>query len=213
VILLLPGNAKSLLETLGTDPDHYGWLLTPRRTFTKQRTHGLRFGVDNDCYSQGNSWNPITFLNFLLRIRAAHDPHKCLFANAPDVPCNAAATLQKFACWGHIIRALGLPVALVGQDGLENLTTPWQDLDALFIGGSTQWKLGPAAANLITEAKALGKWTHIGRVNSVARASRLRTLPDSVDGTAWAHHPAKYATQWRNWVQAGLPRFTATLEI
>lgn len=35
---------------------------------------------------------------------------------------------------------LGYPAALVAQDGLTDATTPWSDLDVLFLGGSTAWK-------------------------------------------------------------------------
>jgi hypothetical protein len=39
------------------------------------------------------------------------------------------------------IRYAGFPVAFVARDDLEHLTVPWDDFDALFIGGSTSWKL------------------------------------------------------------------------
>ncbi len=41
----------------------------------------------------------------------------------------------------------------------------WHRLDALFVGGSTYFKLGPTAAGLVREAKRRGLWTHMGRVN------------------------------------------------
>ena len=211
-MLLLPGNATRLIQELnGANPTHYGWLLTPRRTFTKQSTHGLRYAVDNDRYSMGDQWKPDVFFRAILRIREAHSLTKCLFVLAPDTPYDAPATLRQFQYWGHVIRALGFPVALAAQDGLENLPIPWSHFDALFIGGSTDWKLGSAATDLIRESKERGKWTHVGRVNSTFRASRLIEPPDSVDGTAWAKHPAHYAKQWRRWINARQPQFTATL--
>lgn len=41
------------------------------------------------------------------------------------------------------IRALGVPAALVAQDGLEDMVdrVPWDEFDVLFIGGSTAFKL------------------------------------------------------------------------
>ncbi|MET7951049.1 hypothetical protein [Micromonospora sp. NPDC005324] len=35
------------------------------------------------------------------------------------------------------------PAALVAQDGLKAPAVPWHAIDALFIGGSTAWKLRP----------------------------------------------------------------------
>jgi len=84
-------------------------------------------------------------------------------------------------------------------------------MDALFVGGTTKWKLGPHAARLTLEARERGKWTHYGRVNSTYRASRLRAHPDSVDGTAWARHPERYILQWSRWVSAGKPSFVGNL--
>lgn len=211
VMLLLPGNAKGLLHTIGADPVHYGWLLTPRRTMTKTGLHGLFYAVDNECFTLGDRFDPDRYLRALHRIADCHGTERCLFAVAPDIVGDAHATLERARDWLPRIRALGFPVALAGQDGLEELEVPWADFDALFIGGTTGWKLGPHAAELMREARRRGKWTHIARVNSTKRASRLREVPDSVDGTAWAKHPAYYALQWRKWVKAGKPAFVGPL--
>jgi len=134
-----------------------------------------------------------------------------LFAVAPDVVGNARATLKQFGVWSHIIRSIGFPVALAAQDGLEDLEIPWDGFEALFVGGSTEWKLSEAVAELIREAKRRGKWTHMGRVNSTHRTSRLREFVDSVDGTAWAKHPTEYAVQWQKWLDGGMPKFVDVL--
>ncbi|MDG4803681.1 hypothetical protein [Micromonospora sp. WMMD980] len=46
---------------------------------------------------------------------------------------------------------------------------PWHAIDALFIGGTTAWKLGPDAAHLAGQARRRGLWVHMGRVNSLWR--------------------------------------------
>jgi hypothetical protein len=103
---------------------------------------------------------------------------------------DAAATIARSAPFVYRIRAwFGLPVALVAQDGLEHLDVPWPWFDVLFIGGSTAWKLGPAARALTAEAKARGKRVHMGRVNSLRRLRYADAIGcDSADGTiiAWA---------------------------
>lgn len=119
-----------------------------------------------------------------------HLASTCQFVVAPDVVGDAAATLALSAPMLPRIRALGFPVAFVAQDGLENLTVPWDTFDCLFIGGSTEWKVGPAAARLVAEAKRYGKWVHMGRVNSRERIQYAAAIGcDSVDGTYLAFGP------------------------
>ncbi len=120
------------------------------------------------------------------------DTSGCLFAAAPDVVADAAATLRRESVMRMLgwIRYAGLPVAFVLQDGQESLPVPWDDFDAAFIGGSTSWKLGPAARALAAQARARGKWVHMGRVNSLRRlryAAAIRC--DSADGTFLARGP------------------------
>lgn len=91
------------------------------------------------------------------------------------------------------IRALGFPAALVAQDGLECLTAPWDAFDALFIGGTTEWKLSTHVAALVAEARARCKWVHVGRVNSGKRLAWAHSLrADSVDGTQLRFRPSIY---------------------
>lgn len=148
------------------------------------------FAVDNGC-GPGRDGKPGTgypgdraYLEFLARM-SARARLRCLFATAPDVLGDAAATIERSARFVYRIRAwFGLPAALVAQDGLENLDVPWSWFDVLFIGGSTGWKLGPAARDLAAEAKARHKRVHMGRVNSLARLQYATELGcDSADGT------------------------------
>jgi hypothetical protein len=83
-------------------------------------------------------------------------------------------------------------VGFVAQDGCEHgLVPPWWSFDALFLGGSTAWKLGPDARALAGRAKQRGKWLHMGRVNSLRRLRYAQAIGcDSVDGSSWA--------RWRN---------------
>jgi hypothetical protein len=66
---------------------------------------------------------------------------------------------------------------------------PWDEFDVLFIGG-TQWKMSSHAADLVAEAKARGKGTHAGRVNSEQRYLHFLKLGcDSADGTFLTYGP------------------------
>jgi len=106
-----------------------------------------------------------------------------------------------------MIRALGFPVALVGQDGLQMADVPWDDLDAFFIGGSTEWKLSREAATLAAYAKSKGKWVHMGRVNSRKRIHYAERIGcDSIDGTAFSKWSNVFIPKGLSWI-APLPLF------
>ena len=148
----------------------------------------------------------------------------CLFVVAPDclevlptgaVIGDAPATLQQFPEWSRKIRAAGFPVALVAQDDLELLlaSVVWELVDALFIGGSDAWKLSDAARVCIVEARRLGKFIHMGRVNSFRRLARAsEMLCDTADGTFLLFGPDANLPRMLGWfdkiklgVQAHLP--------
>lgn len=168
-----------------------GMLCTPRQgnRLPSSLQADVAFAIDNGC-GPGADGGPGTgypgdrkYLRLLCRMSAQARRH-CLFATAPDVLCDAPATLAHLERWYPPVRAwFGLPVALVAQDGLEHLDVPWQWFDVLFIGGSTAWKLGPGARGLAAEAKARGKRVHMGRVNSWTRLAYAAAIGcDTADG-------------------------------
>lgn len=137
--------------------------------------------ADNGCFGKGYPGDT-EYLAWLARMQPFVS--RCRFAVAPDVVGDAKATLKRSAPFLPVIRAMGYPAALTGQDGLENLIVPWDSFDVFFIGGSTEWKLGEAAAGLAREAEHRGKWLHMGRVNSLKRLRYAKTIGcDSADGT------------------------------
>lgn len=204
MILLIPGNAAAISGSIKLHRDHYGWLLTSKRSMTRQGLYGLRFAIDNECFTQ--EFDPDKYRRLLKRIFEIHGSNDCLFATAPDVVGNAYETWDRSKDWLKEIRKIGLPCALVAQDGLESMHIQWSEFDAIFIGGTTAWKLSSAAAWISDQARQKMKWIHMGRVNSVYRASRIIDPPDSIDGTAWAKHPTKYVLQWSHWLKNGKPR-------
>ncbi len=115
---------------------------------------------------------------------------RCLFAVSPDAYPDAVESLRRGLEYAPLIRSMGFPVAVVAQDGAEALTWPWDELDCLFIGGQRtpnprdEWKISPAAERLARQARAHGKWVHMGRVNSEWRMERARAMGcNSADGT------------------------------
>lgn len=133
--------------------------------------------------------------------RFAEHRAACRFIVAPDVVCDAAATLERSAPHFAPVRALGFPVALVGQNGLEDLRAPWGEFDALFIGGDDAWKEGSAARELVAEARAHGKWVHMGRVNSRRRLAYAKSIGcHSADGTYLAFGPRTNLPKLLRWL-------------
>jgi hypothetical protein len=141
---------------------------------------GTLWCADNGCFS--DKWDKAKWWRFL--VDNAHRADTCLFAVAPDVVGDAWRTGIRALPYIEPMRALGYRVAWVAQDGQQNHPLPWLGIDALFIGGTTDWKLGPHARALVAEAKRRGKWVHMGRVNSQRRFEYARAIGcDSADGT------------------------------
>ncbi len=182
-------------ELLGKRPD-LGFLLTPRMGNVFDLQAGP-WAADNGCFSAGRSFDMSAYLDFLAARR--HAVATCLFAPAPDVVGDAAATWRRSECALGQIRQAGFKAALVGQDGLED--PPWDAFDALFLGGTTKWKLSHTARDLTAKAKRRGKHVHMGRVNS---ETRLRTAAlwgcDSADGTFLAFGPDKNTPRLLGWL-------------
>jgi hypothetical protein len=166
---------------------------------------GALYACDNGkfgCDGKGRNW-PGTerWWDWLQRTVERYGPDRCLWALAPDVPFNAAATLDESRPWLAAIRELGVPAAFAAQNGCENGLIPWDDFDVLFLAGDTDWKTGPIAERLSREAKVRGKQVHMGRVNS---RHRLRIAEwfgcEFADGTYLAFGPEKNLTRLRGWL-------------
>lgn len=160
-----------------------GQLLTPLTRY-KLRDPTRPWAMDN------GGFNEVDVPGFVsLLAREAHHKAHCLFVAVPDVVGCARRTLEVFAHWKDKPELAGWKLALVCQDGQENLPVPWDDIDAVFIGGSTGWKLSAHVRHIIKAAKVLGKHTHAGRVNDPARFQHFEEMGvDTCDGTGLARY-------------------------
>lgn len=158
-----------------------GQLLTPLTRFTL-RDRSLPWAIDNGAFSR---FNPQGFASLL--DRESHDKKNCLFVAVPDTVGSARRTLELFKWWREALS--DWPLALVAQDGLEDHDIPWGAIAAIFIGGSTQWKVSSHAVACIKAAQSLEKWVHVGRVNDPSRFAWCEELGvDSVDGSGIAQY-------------------------
>lgn len=181
MIALVSQRPKKLAEH---DPTgrYLGHLLTPRH---HRYNPGTRvWACDNDAFS---GFHDGRYMAMLERYR---DRKGCRWVTAPDVVGDAGATAALFEKWEPVVRSYGYPVAYVAQNGIELESVPWERVDALFVGGTDEFKLGPAVVPVIRAGLERGKWVHVGRVNWWGRIKAFRDHGvHSVDGSSMARWP------------------------
>lgn len=171
--MALVHSAPSTLEKY-REPN-LGVLSSPRRWYSD--VEGWTWAADNDAFSSWHEGRYRTMLEGLADIPG------CMFVTAPDVVGDAKRTTELFHLWRPVLHDYGFPVAYVTQDGLEQ--PPWDEIDALFLGGSDQWKMGQRNRAIVVEAKRRGLWVHMGRVNGHQRIRYAKSIGcDSFDGTS-----------------------------
>lgn len=188
-MILLVSGATQYLRSL-PDTTAIGHLITPAagNNVDVLAATGLPIGADNGCYHELDERAFVRMLNRLRTIRSYHR-RRPLWVAVPDKVGDHAETMALWRWYHHYVRGSDLPMAFVAQNGAEEGPIPWGKIDCLFIGGTSAWKTGPAAAALIRKAHALGKWVHVGRVNTLTRYWRLSALPvDSIDGSGFSRY-------------------------
>jgi hypothetical protein len=155
------------------------------------------WAADSGCFNAATYLGDAAYLDWLNQ----QPRGECLFATCPDVVGDATATREKAWVLGEI-RHLGFESAYVLQDGETVDGVPWDDLDWVFIGGTTEWKLGATVRDLVGEAKKRGKLVHMGRVNSWRRTHYAALIGcDSVDGTYLAFGPDVNRPKLDRWMR------------
>lgn len=172
----------------------FGRLLSPRQFSRASDTSqaGIPWAADNDCFQR---LDPDAYRRMLDSIYGLSG---CRFVTAPDVVGDWRATRERFDEWQVELSACWQPIAYVIQDGQPFDDVPWRSIDALFIGGTTEFKLSAEAERLARSAWRRDLWVHMGRVNSRKRFDYARAIGcHSVDGTSYS--------RWRNrWLPTAL---------
>jgi len=178
MFVLVSGATKTVQELMVQHPN-LGVLLTPNdRNAVPQA--GVVWAADNSAFS---GFDDAKFRAFLKRIAGTN----ALWVTAPDIVGDAIETSKLWATWRPIIEDHGLRPALVAQDGLTTRDVPWGEVRAIFIGGTTRYKLSEAAAEIVGEANARNLWTHMGRVNTARRILFAIAIGcRSVDGSSFS---------------------------
>lgn len=153
----------------------YGFEFWQLRTpLTKYAIGQVPYGLDNGCFGR---FERATWERLLIEA----EDNRPIFACLPDIVGDARRTLDLFEAFR--LQTNGLPRALVLQDGIGSCAIPWDQLAAVFVGGSDNFKISREAINACRTAKMLGKWVHVGRVNTAARVRDWLGVADSVDGS------------------------------
>lgn len=145
-----------------------------RTPLTQYALSGRPYGLDNGCFArfERKTWE---------RLLQEADTDRPVFVCLPDIVGDARRTLDLFEHFAP--KLAGLPRALVLQDGIGMHRIPWDEIAAVFVGGSDQFKISREAINAAKTAKILGRWVHVGRVNTALRVRNWLGLADSIDGS------------------------------
>jgi len=143
---------------------------------------GIPFGVDNGAYSEFNE------AKYLKLVAKCVNHENCLWINLPDVPYSARATTALFHEYCYISGLKITNRCYTVQDGITPDLIPWNYISAIFIGGSTEFKMGKTARVVARAARKRHKWVHVGRVNTPHRIDSWYNDADSFDGSGIAKY-------------------------
>jgi hypothetical protein len=138
--VLYLGNASSPQVRDAMQAGRLGQMVTPAEG--REPLPGVPFGADNGCFSAKGAIDPERWLEWLTKTVAGRETY-CLFAVAPDLfnpdlgLDMGRESLHHSRRYLDDIRALGVPAAVVAQNGLtpELLAPYWREFDVLFLGG------------------------------------------------------------------------------
>lgn len=184
--LLMVSNVKYIREHF--DSTCMGFLDTPRRHLAKSLVQDRLYAIDNEIYSLGDRFDFNVYLSFLRRRLGIG---KLTWVTVPDCVGNHDKTIHLWHQYSGAMRDMGLPLAFVCQDGIEDL--PDFDYRAIFIGGTDKFKYSDTVKRICKDARHRKLWVHVGRVNSIERMfySHRFLGADSVDGTTYGRNPEK----------------------
>lgn len=169
-----------------------GHLIVPKQ-WNDPATLDLQPGawaMDNGAFSGFDEGAFVRMLQAYHPYHASQTYRGCRFVVTPDVVADAAATRARWPFWSLLLVGLGFAPAFVAQDGLQPEQVPWDEIGALFVGGSTDYKESAQVRTLCGYAKARGIWVHWGRVNGKRRYEMaLKAGADSIDGTGFSMFP------------------------
>ena len=173
MLIMLDCSPKKIAKYTEKYNYEFGQLRTP---LTQYRYAGVRWGLDNGCFTtfKERTWSTMLTEAKCLDVKPT-------FVCLPDVVGDARRTLELFTHFE--VETMGMARALVLQDGIGGFSIPWNKISAVFVGGSDKFKESQEAQAACRAAKVLGKWVHVGRVNTAERTRFWLGKADSLDGS------------------------------
>jgi hypothetical protein len=191
-----------------------GVMIQPRCAMPARRDRYV-FAADNGCFNEATWVGEQDWLLWAGLLPA----DRCLFVTCRDVyrpvQATAEATWRRSEPYFETLRTLGHRPAIVCQHGADECEPLWDECerwDALFVGGDDAWKMSSAAHDCVREAQLLGKWVHVGRVNTWRRFREVADWnANSVDGTFLAYGPDANGPRLRSWLRLAWQRSESSL--
>lgn len=199
--ILVSGATATVRRLADQYREHLGVLMTPQHT-GRICSLPLPWACDNAAFSNPDDDK---FWRLCIDASSTDRYHPPMWVAVPDVVGNHSETLRLFGWWCEYWRqeygCIPFPLAFVLQDGCNAAEVPWDEIEAVFVGGSTRFKLRESEA-LVRAAKDRGKRVHIGRVNTLRRLRFAYDLgADTVDGTAFSMFPDTYIERGLKFLQ------------
>lgn len=185
--LLVTGATDTLKRMATSCGDVLGCLPVPKAGNSPKSLEslGLPMAADNGCF---NGLDAKAFVVMLNEFREA--AVKLDWVAVPDVVSDGDETFVQWGRWEPVVRAFGFRPAMVLQDGMSRHDVHTFNPPALFIGGTTGFKLGKLAADLAADWRAKGRPVHMGRVNSERRIRHAVAIGcTSCDGSGFSKWP------------------------
>lgn len=187
MINLISKTPHSVMEQITRNEyqTHCGMLNTPDTDYDLNGVE--RWALDNGCYT---AYRPEKILKMLEKWQGLTG---CLFAVLPDIVGNHEQTKILARAWLGTYQRLGYPIAFVCQNGCTVSDIFYDSIDAVFIGGDTEYKESNYAMTISREAHKRGLWVHWGRVGGLARFERIQKHGwiDSFDSSGFCIYPPK----------------------
>lgn len=200
--LLVSGATQTLRKLAPTCSDVLGCLPVPAACNSPEALQllGLPMAADNGCF---NGLNSKAFVVMLNQFREANVPLE--WVAVPDKVEDADETFRLWGRWEPIVRAFGFKPALVLQDGMTRFEVHQFDPPALFIGGSTEFKLGPVVAGIVSDWRAKNRPVHMGRVNTRARIQYAVEIGcTTCDGSGFSKWSDKRIPKGVRWIRRAM---------
>lgn len=182
-------------------PGFIGAFTSPSYGVSRSIKSGCLWAGDNGAFK---GFDKDKFFSWLKRLEVYRD--KCLFISVPDFVGNSDKTKEMFYEYENQLQ--GWPLAFVCQDGVLVSDIP-KNISAIFIGGSTKWKLSKEVYPLIKWGLDNNKHIHIGRVNYFKRYRHFREIPGSdnftCDGTRIRFQRSLAIHEWLEYQQKSIP--------